>query len=283
MLRKVLLPLFLLLVSFSYRTQAQAVMIDTARDHFIRIDDVTLRYKTWGKGEPVILLHGAMEYWREWERQIPAIAKDFKVIAIDTRGHGLSTFTDRELSYDLFANDIIQFIDKMNLDSVAVVGFGDGGIIGMEIAMKRPEKIHKLIAIGSNIAPDTNAIYQAVLDKVAAWNYEKMAFYLQVKFKENPNPKLLPILAKRMQKLLLNEPHLTLDDLNRIQCPTLIMAGDHDFIKLSHINYIFSNLPNGYMSIIPAGTHYCIKEKYTLVNTAIVDFLKWKVEKVFRY
>jgi pimeloyl-ACP methyl ester carboxylesterase len=283
MLRKVLLPVLLLLFILPLQSRAQAVMIDTARSQYIKIDDVKLRYKVWGKGDVVILLHGAMEYWREWERQIPALAKDFKVIAVDSRGHGESTFTDRELSYDLFASDMIQFMDKLNLDSANVVGFGDGGIIGMKMAMKRPDKIRKLIAIGSNLTPDTNAVYQAVLEKVQAWKYDKMAFYLQVKFKENPNPKLLPDLAKRMQKLLLTEPHLTLDDLNKIQCPTLIMAGDHDFIKMAHTNYIFTNLPNGYMSIIPAGTHYCIKEKYQLVNTAIVDFLKWKAEKVYRY
>lgn len=283
MIKKVILPFLFLLLLLPHCAQSQAGMLDTARSHYMTIDDVRLRYKVWGKGEVVILLHGAMEYWKEWERQIPALAKEFKVIAIDTRGHGESSFTDRELTYDLFANDILQFMDKMHLDSADVVGFGDGGIIGMEMAMKQPNRIHKLIAIGSNISPDTNAVYKAVLDKVQGWDFDKMAFYLQVKFKENPNPKLLPALAKRMQKLLLTQPHLTLDDLGHIQCPTLIMAGDHDFIKLSHIDYIFNNLPNGYLSIIPAGTHYCIKEKYNLVNAAIIDFIKWKAERVARY
>ena len=283
MLRKALLPVLLLLFLFPLCVHSQAVMLDTAHSQFIKIDDVTLRYKVWGKGETVILLHGAMEYWKEWDRQIPAIAHDFKVIAIDTRGHGGSTYTDRELSYELFANDILQFMDKMNLDSVDVVGFGDGGIIGMQMAMKQPDKIHKLIAIGSNITHDTNAVYQAVLDKVQAWDYEKMAFYLQMKFKDNPNPKMLATMAKRMQKLLLTQPNMTSADLRRITCPTLIMSGDHDFIKLAHTDYIFNSLPNGYLSIIPAGTHYCNKEKYPLVNGAIIDFLKWKAEKVSRY
>jgi pimeloyl-ACP methyl ester carboxylesterase len=283
MIKKLLLPFLFLLLLLPDYAHSQAVMLDTARNHYVTIDDVRLHYKVWGKGEVVILLHGAMEYWKEWERQIPALAKEFKVIAVDTRGHGESTFTDRELSYGLFADDILKLMDKLKLDSANVVGFGDGGIIGMEMAIKSPDKIHKLITIGANIAHDTNAVYPAVLEKVQHWDYDKMAFYLQVKFKENPNPKLLPALAKRMQKLLLTEPNLTLDDLDKIQCPALIMAGDHDFIKLAHTNYIYTNLPNGYLSIIPAGTHYCNKEKYGLVNATILDFLKWKAERVSRY
>jgi pimeloyl-ACP methyl ester carboxylesterase len=258
-------------------------MLDTARDHSMKIDDVRIHYKVWGKGEPVLLLHGAMEYWKEWERQIPALAKEYKVIAVDTRGHGQSSFTDRELSYELFADDMLLLLSKLGIDSINVVGFGDGGIIGMAMAMKQPDRVHKLIAIGSNISADTTAVYRFVLDKVKAWDYNKMAFYLQVKFKENPNPQQLPAFAKRMQKLLLTQPHYTLDDLHKIQCPTMIMAGDHDFIKLNHINYIYENLPNGYLSIIPAGTHYCNKEKYQVVNATILDFLRWKAERVSRF
>jgi pimeloyl-ACP methyl ester carboxylesterase len=283
MYRSLYLFLFIVCSFFATSTNAQAVMLDTARDHHMKVDDVVLRYKVWGKGEPILLLHGAMEYWREWERQIPALAKEYKVIAVDTRGHGESTFTDRELSYDLFANDMLTLLDKLHIDSINVVGFGDGGIIGMVMAMKQPARVHKLIAIGSNISADTNAVYNAVLEKVKAWNYDKMAFYLQVKFKENPNPKLLPLLARRMQKLLLTQPNLGLDDLHKIQCPTMIMAGDHDFIKMAHTDYIYENLPDGYMSIIPAGTHYCNKEKYQLVNATILDFLRWKAERVSRF
>jgi pimeloyl-ACP methyl ester carboxylesterase len=283
MLSKVYLFLSLIGILYSSNITAQAVMLDTARNRYIKIDDIRLHYKVWGKGETVLLLHGAMEYWREWERQIPALAKEYKVIAVDTRGHGESSFTDREMSYELLADDILKLLDRLQIDSIDVVGFGDGGIIGMIMAMKEPYKVHKLVAIGSNISADTNAVYRAVLEKVKGWDYDKMAFYLQMKFKDNPNPRLMPQFAKRMQTLLLTQPHLTYEDLWKIKCPTLIMAGDHDFIKLDHTQYIYENLPDGYLSIIPAGTHYCIKEKYQVVNATILDFLRWKAERVSRY
>ena len=283
MLRKVFLSLFLVCCICTAHVNAQAVMLDTAKNHFIKIDDVTLHYKVWGKGPTILLLHGAMEYWKEWERQIPALAKEFKVIAVDTRGHGSSTFTDRELSYELFAGDMLQMLDKLSIDSIDVVGFGDGGIIGMIMAMKAPHKVHKLVTIGSNLTADTSAVYQTVLEKVRGWDYEKMAFYLQMKFKDNPNPKMMSLLAKRMQKLMLTQPNLTYEDLWKIKCPTLVMAGDHDFIKLEHTKYIFENLPDGYLSIIPAATHYCNKERSQVVNATILDFLRWKTEHVSRF
>ena len=280
MLRNLFLVIFTAICLVS---SSQAVMLDTAQGRYMSIGDVRIHYKVWGKGEPILLLHGAMEYWREWEKQIPAFAKTNKVIAVDTRGHGESTFTDRELSYELFADDMIVLMRNLNIDSINVVGFGDGGIIGMQMAIKKPDLVHKLVAIGPNLTPDTNAVYNAVLEKVRAWDFDKMAFYLQVKFKENPNPKLLSLVAKRMQKLLLTQPHMGLADLERIQCPTLIMGGDHDFIKIKHLNFIYENLPNGYLSIIPAGTHYCNKDKSVVVNATVLDFIHLKPEKVSRY
>lgn len=253
---------------------AQPVMIDTAQDRYIKIDDVKLHYKMWGKGEPVLLLHGAMEYWRSWKNQIPVLAKNHKVIVVDTRGHGESTFTDRELSYDLFANDMNQFITLLGYDSINVVGFGDGAIIGMMMAIRRPGSVKRLVAIGSNLKADTTAVYPDVLEKVKQWDYEKMAFYLQVKFKENPNPLQLKEMARRMQKLLLTQPNMNYDDLDKVICPTLVMAGDRDLIKPMHTQFIFENLPIGQLCIIPGATHYCISEKPSIVNVAINDFLQ---------
>jgi pimeloyl-ACP methyl ester carboxylesterase len=177
---------------------AQAVMLDTAQSRYAQINDVKIHYKIWGKGEPVLLLHGSMEYWKEWKNQIPSLAREYKVIAVDTRGHGESTFTDKELTYELLADDMIQLLAQLQIDSINVVGYGDGGITALIMAMKHPNKVKKLIAIGSNIRPDTTAVYPEVLQKVKAWDIDKMAFYMEVKFKDNPYPKGLKAVAKSL-------------------------------------------------------------------------------------
>jgi pimeloyl-ACP methyl ester carboxylesterase len=272
-----------ILFAFSKCSFSQAVMLDTARSNFMRVGDVKIHYKVWGKGEPVVLLHGAMEYWKEWKNQIPELAKKYKVIAIDTRGHGESSFTDVPLSYDLFAEDVLAVLNKAQIDSANVIGFGDGGITAMKLAMKYPMLVRKIIAIGSNCSPDSTAVYPEILQKVKAWDIDKMAFYLQMKFKENPNPKMLTALAKRMQTLLLNEPNLKADDLDAIKCPVLFMVGDHDLIKISHTEFMYENVPIGFLSVIAGATHYCIKEKPVVVNAVIRDFIQWPATKLKRF
>lgn len=261
----------------------QAVMLDTAKSNYIQLNDVKIHYKVWGKGEPIILLHGAMEYWKEWKNQIPELSKKYQVFAIDTRGHGSSSFADKPLDYKLLAEDVNNVLEQLKLASVYVVGYGDGGIIGINLALSHPEKVNRLIAIGSNLRPDSTAVYPDVLEKVKQWDIDKMAFYLQMKFKENPNPKMMNLFAKRMQTLLLTEPHLTNADLAQIKCPVLFMQGDHDIIKLSHLTQMFENTPNAYMSVIQGSTHYCIKEKPSVVNAAIIDFIKFKPEPLKRF
>jgi pimeloyl-ACP methyl ester carboxylesterase len=143
--------------------------------------------------------------------------------------------------------------------------------------------VRKIIAIGSNCSPDSTAVYPEILQKVKAWDIDKMAFYLQMKFKENPNPKMLTALAKRMQTLLLNEPNLKADDLDAIKCPVLFMVGDHDLIKISHTEFMYENVPIGFLSVIAGATHYCIKEKPVVVNAVIRDFIQWPATKLKRF
>lgn len=265
------LTLFFSFLSFSLFGQA---VIDAAQSRFVTVGDVTLHYKVFGKGEPLILLHGASESLREWRSQIPELSKYYKVYAVDTRGHGQSSFTDRPLSYDLFANDIKAFMQSQQIDSAFFVGFGDGGIVAMKIAIQNPELVRKIVAIGTNSKPDTTAVSAEIIEKVRKWDFNKMAAYWQAKFLGNPNPQMLPKLAERMQKLLLSEPNFSVSDFKQIKSPVLFMTGDKDFIKLSHTVYMYEIVPNGFLSVVPAGTHYCFKDRPEVVNANIIEFLK---------
>lgn len=275
------------IVSFfcaSMSVNAQAVMLNTAQSKFLEVGDVRLHYKSYGKGDVVILLHGAMEYWREWKNQIPDLTKKgFNVIVLDTRGHGLSSYSDTKITYDLLTKDLLIFINKLNVEKPHLVGFGDGGIIALKAALTQPDRIGKIAIIGTNAQADTNAVFPEVFQKVREWDLDKMTFYLQMKFKENPNPKRLKDFAQQMQQLLLNEPNISESELKSIKNQTLIMVGDNDFIKQSHTNSLFSLIPNVYLSIIPAASHYAIKERPKIVNAALIDFLSNSYSKPKKY
>ena len=256
---------------------------DTAKSQFAKIGDVTLHYKVYGKGEPLILLHGSMESMVDWDKQVAPFSKQYKVITLDSRGHGQSTFTDRKMDYALLSEDVVQLMSQLKIDSAYIVGFGDGGIIGLFLSINHPKKVKKLIAIGANYKVDTTAVYAEILNKVKAWDIDKMTDYVKTHFKDYKNYNLIGQFTQRMQTMLLTEPKLMLENLAEIKCPTLFIAGDHDIIKLSHTNEMFETVKQGYMSIIPGTKHYPQKENPALVNTIILDFLKQKFENIDRF
>ncbi|HWB62602.1 MAG TPA: alpha/beta hydrolase, partial [Chitinophagales bacterium] len=199
------------------------------------------------------------------------------------RGHGQSTFTDRKLDYSLLSEDVVDLLQQLKVDSAYVVGFGDGGIIGLYMALNHPGIVRKLVAIGANYKVDTTAVYSEVLTKVKAWDTDKMQQYVSTHFKGYRNYGLLPQFTQRMKTMLLTEPNLTLNSLGDIKCPVLFMTGDHDIIKLAHTAEMFEHVKEGYLAVIPGTKHYPQKEKPGVVNNIILDFLSRKFVKLDRF
>jgi hypothetical protein len=253
------------------------------KTYFIPSDDVTIHCKVYGKGDPLILLHGAMVDMNDWEKQIPVLAAKYQVIAIDSRGHGQSTFTDRQLSYAIMADDVINVMDYLKVDSANFIGFSDGGIIAMLLAMNHPERVRKLVAIGVDLTPTPDAVYLYFLDKVKDWDVDKMVTQLKIRYKSYPNPELLPAFVKRMQYLLLHEPNWNLADMKAIKSPTLVIVSDYDLITVSHAFSMFENLPKAYLAVIPGARHYSIKDKPEILNAMFLDFLNKPYEKIERF
>jgi pimeloyl-ACP methyl ester carboxylesterase len=274
--------LFFSLLLLSTLVSAQSAL-DTAKSQFANIDDVKIHYKVLGKGDPVILLHGSMESMEDWDKQIAELTRRYKVIAVDNRGHGRSTFTDRKLDYSLLSEDLISLMQQLKIDSAYIIGFGDGGIIGLYLSVNHPDKVRKLVAIGANYKVDTNVVYREVLQKVKAWDDDKVYSFVRSNFRGWPNQKLLSQFTQRMKTMLLTEPNLTIEELRKIKCPVLFISGDHDIIKLSHTGEMYENVKQGYLAVIPGAKHYPQKEKFMLVNSIIADFLSKRFIKLERF
>lgn len=258
--------------------------LDTAKSQYAKIDDIKMHYKVYGNsGDVLFLLHGSMENMDDWNKQIPEFSKRYKVVVPDNRGHGKSTFTDRKLDYRLMSEDILGLMLQLKVDSAYFVGFGDGGIIGMYLASEHPDKVRKLIAIGANYKVDTSVVYHEVLEKVKAWDSDKVYSFIRSKFRGWPNDKLLTQFTERMKTMLLTEPNLTIADLKKIKCPALFITGDHDIIKQSHTSEMFESVRLGNMAVIPGTRHYPQKEKAGVVNTIILDFLSKKFVNIERF
>lgn len=236
----------------------------------IRADGASIYYQTFGDGPPVLVLHGGLGYIEDMTFQIKALAKSHFVIAVDSRGHGRSTGAKGPLSYSLMSDDMVKVLDALEINRVDVVGWSDGGIIGLDLAMRHPERVRRLVAISANYNPDGLG-YTPTVEKVPriALRYWLLA----------PDPAQWPDLYRKVFTMWRTQPQYTLDDLGQIKAPTLVMAGEYDLIKREHTDQLAKAIPGSHESIIPGATHSVPIEKPDIVNSKILNFLDESIDQ----
>jgi pimeloyl-ACP methyl ester carboxylesterase len=234
--------------------------------------------ETYGNGKPLLFIHGNSGSIEHWTLQIPYFAQKYKVIIPDSRAHGHSAdSTSDSLSYEMLADDYAALLDAMKIDSAYVVGWSDGGINGLLLAIRHSRKVGKLAITGANLTPDTSAVFPEVIKIV-----QPMYSYLKQKKNKTPREKA----QWRVIRLLLDEPHIPLSDLQTIKIPTLVIGGDHDVIKEEHTMLIFKNIPQSYLWIVPNSGHSLPINYKDEFNKAVDDFFQkpWrKIEKADRF
>ena len=223
---------------------------------YLDITDAKIYFEEYGEGEPLIFLHGNNGSIEDFYQQIPFFAKHYRVIVLDTRGQGRSTdLTKTPYTYEVFSNDLFQIIQKLNLKKVNLVGWSDGGNTALIFNAQHPELINKIITIGAVLNP--NGVKDELIE-----NFKNLAN----KPSETTNLRLI--------ELMLNEPNITKSELNKIQNPVLVIAGEKDEVKEEHTKEIQQNIKNAELLIIPNSTHYVPFEQPKVLNEAILKFLK---------
>jgi pimeloyl-ACP methyl ester carboxylesterase len=177
--------------------------------------------------------------------QIPFFSKSYKVIAADSRSQGKSPDPGDSLSYEMMADDCSALLDSLHLDSAYVIGWSDGGIIGLLMAIRHPGKVKILAVSGANIRPDTTAVKAADIQ----WMKDQVA-RLQ-KQTQDPGTKN----EIKLSRLMIDEPNITWKSLQQIHCPVLVIAGDHDIIKTEHTVEIYRSIPGAKLWILPGSGH----------------------------
>jgi len=202
--------------------------------------------EVYGEGKPLLIIHGNGGSINNFIYQVPYFAKKYKVIIADSRAQGKSADAGDSLSYEMMADDYAALLDAMKIDSANVIGWSDGGINALLLAIRHPEKVRKMAITGANLRPDTTAVYQEVWDMVTP-AYTAIRQKSSLDAKEKGQFKLL--------RLLCEQPHIPVTDLNKITAPALVMGGDHDVIKIEHTMEIFHNIPSAYLWIFPGSGH----------------------------
>ena len=229
----------------------------------VKLKDASLYYETYGSGEPLLLLHGNSQMIYAFNYQIGELSKKYKVIAVDTRGQGKSTDeTTGPLSYDLFADDMKQLLDSLHIKKANILGWSDGGNTGLIMAKKYPGYVNKLAVMGANLFPTNEALPDTVLNQVKQG-------IAQMQTKTDAHSKM----EVRLFTMLLNEPHLTFNDLKKIKAPVLVMAGEHDLILEKHTRGIAAAIPRSELVIFKGATHYAPVEIVKEFNNTVLKFM----------
>ena len=202
--------------------------------------------EVYGSGQPLLIIHGNGGSINNFVYQIPYFSPKYKVIIADSRAQGKSKDDGDSLSYEMMADDYAALLTAMNVDSAFVIGWSDGGINGLLLAIRHPEKVKKLAVTGANLTPDSSAVNQDVEDLVKPE-------YIGLKNKTNRTA--AEKAQWKLMRLLVEEPHIPLRDLNGIKNPTLVIGGDHDILKPAHTLLIFQNIPNADLWILPNSGH----------------------------
>jgi len=202
--------------------------------------------EVYGTGQPLLIIHGNGGSINNFIYQIPYFSKKYKVIIADSRSQGKSTDKGDSLTYEMMADDYAALLDAMKIDSAYVIGWSDGGINGLLLSIRHPEKVKKLATTGANLVPDTTAVPQQIWDMVAPT--------LTV-LRNKPNKNEAEKNTYKLFRLLAEQPHIPLADLQTIKCPVLVIGGDHDVIKEEHTMLIYKNIPRSYLWILPGSGH----------------------------
>lgn len=221
-----------------------------------------LYYTEKGFGTPLVLLHGNGENGEYFKNQIDYFAKKYRVIAVDTRGHGKSPRGNKPFRLETFADDLKSFLDENNLKRVNLLGFSDGGNIAIIFTLKYPDYVNKLAVNGANLFPSgLKAGFLLPVKLLYGLFYFPARFNKKVK-------RRLELLA-----LMAKEPDILPEQLNDIKCPVLVMAGTRDLIKEKHTRLIAGSVPNSRLCFLK-GDHSIAKTNSLEYNKTVEKFLE---------
>ncbi len=234
------------------------------------VNGIKLWYAEFGQGAPVILLHGGLANSNYWGLLVRALAPHYRVIVVDSRGHGRSSRDARPYGYDLMADDVVGLMDYLKIDKAALVGWSDGAIIGLDIALRHPQRLSKLFAFAANSDPSAvkdvehDPVFSAFIAR-ARREYETLS----------PTPTEYDAFLKQIEKMWEGEPHWTADRLHGIEVPTWIVDADHDeAIKRDNTLFMADNIPGSGLLIQPQVSHFSFLQDPAQFNGDVLHFLQ---------
>ena len=216
---------------------------------FITVNGTKLYFEVYGEGEPLLIIHSCGTDIKAMEYQIDYFKTKYRVIAADSRGQGKSKLKTNSLTYDLMAEDLEALVKKLKLKSINILGWSDGGIIGLKMGIRNKVNINKIVTMGPNLRFDNTAVNDWAMKEVKEMHSENLKMAQKGDTSRNWEMEL------QLDNLLINYPGITHAELNKITAPVLITIGDRDIIKNQHAVEIFDNISKSQLCIVPGANH----------------------------
>jgi len=234
------------------------------------INGIRIWYASFGRGEPVFLLHGGLANSNYWGNQVPALARHYRIVVMDSRGHGRSSHDDRPYGYDLMASDVLGLMDFLKVPRTAIVGWSDGAIIGLDIALHHSERLTKLFAFAANSDPSgvADIAHSPVFNAYIA-RAEKEYTAL------SPTPRQYKPFLAQISKMWETQPNFSAEQLHGISVPTWIVDADHDeAIKRENTEFMANAISNAGLLIQPWVSHFSFLQDPPQFTSDVLHFLE---------
>lgn len=243
----------------------------TTAEGYVERDGARIWHASYGDGPPVLLLHGGLGHSGNWGYQIPAlVAADYRVIALDTRGHGRSTRDDRPYSYELLAADALAVLDTLGIARAATVGWSDGACTALILADRHPGRVAGVFFFACNMDPSGTKELDEGDPLIGRCFGRHAADYARL----SSTPDAFREFVAAVGRMQATEPNYGADDLARLRVPVAIVQGAGDeFIRREHAEYLARGIPGATLTILPGVTHFAPLQRPDEFNANVLAFL----------
>lgn len=242
-----------------------------ARNHaVVDLNGTPIFFSQFGKGPDVLMLHGGLANSNYWGHQVREFAQSFLVTVMDTRGHGRSAVTSDLFSYKQFARDVVALLKHLGISKSAIVGWSDGAITGIELALVRPDLVSGLFAFGANTNLQGLKAGGSQTGTFRLFSERCRREYLSL----SPDPERWPKLHSALVSMWRSQPNLEWKQLSTIDVPVMIAVGEHDeIIKLDHARKISTEIPHAQLAVMEAVSHFAFLQDPSQFNAHLGRFL----------
>jgi pimeloyl-ACP methyl ester carboxylesterase len=240
---------------------------------YIEAGGIRTYYETAGAGEPLVLLHGGMCTVETFDGQTPALAGAYRVYVPERRGHGRTPDVDGPITYDVMTVDTIAFMEAIGIRSAHLVGFSDGALVALLVALQRPDLVRRLVLIGQAVNFEhMRPEMEAMMEGLSVEDLPPMLRALYAAASPD-GPEHFDVVFAKLASLWRTDPGIGFAQLEQVTAPTLVLLGDRDLISLEHAAAMQRALPEVQVGVVPGATHGLPMEKPELTNRLVLDFL----------